>query len=56
MNDAEKSMLESTPGGGGGGKTPFKSHIGMCHPKGMVFGPFWSENVCKFFSEIDYGL
>ena len=55
MNDAEKSMLESTRGGGGG-KTPYISHIGMCRPQGFGFLPFWSENGCKFFSGIDYGL
>ena len=55
MNDAEKSMLESTRGGGGG-KTPYISHIGMCRPQGFGFLPFWSENGCKFFSGIDYGF
>ena len=30
---------------------PYTSHIGMCPPKGKVFGPFWSENgyrLCLF--------
>ena len=30
--------------GRGGGLLPFISHIGMCHHKGRVFAPFWSEN------------
>ena len=29
MNDAEKKDLRKYPGGGGG-KTPYISHIGMC--------------------------
>ena len=27
-----------------GGVLPYISYIGMCCPKGMNFGPFWSEN------------
>lgn len=29
---------------GGGGVLPNISHIGMCHPMGMVFAPFQSKN------------
>ena len=36
MNDAEKSMLE-VPRGGGGGKTPYISHVGMCRPQSVWF-------------------
>ena len=26
------------------GVLPYISYIDMCRPKGMLFGPFWSEN------------
>ena len=35
---------------------PYISHIGMYRPKGRVFGPFWSENTCPFWSGIGYGF
>ena len=38
------SGLGSAAGWGGGGwLLPFISYIGMCHHKGRVFVPFWSE-------------
>ena len=48
------TLLSGLGSAAGRGLLPLISHVGMCHHKGRVFAPFWSEN--GFWTGIGYGF